>query len=101
MLAKFPFQDTVLTDHGIPPSAVLRLSTRFLKACSNEKRDEILHKFYDFRVMQNECLPSIDCTDSTGIESYWMAMGKMTTLSDQSIRRFGNLAQLCKILLVL
>ena len=71
---------------------MLHLSTRFFKACSDEQRDEIL---------PNEHFPSIDCTDSTGIESYWMAMGKMTTLSEQSICRFGNLAQLCKILLVL
>ena len=62
----------------------------------------ILSEFREFRAIPDECLPTLDfpTTDSSGIESFWMAMSEIT-LSDQTIYRFGNLNKLCKILLVL
>ena len=59
-----------------------------------------MSEFGDFRATPNE-LTTIDYSDYNGIESFWMAMGEITTLSDKTIHRFGNLAELCKILLVL
>ena len=111
MFAKFPFKDPVLSDlslldprqrEHVPPASVVRLCSRFFTACPSDQRDDILSEFRDFRATSDECLPTLDfpTTDSPGIESFWMAMSEIT-LSDQTIYRFGNLAKLCKILLVL
>ena len=111
MFAKFPFKDSVLTDLSlldphqreiISLASVVRLCSRFFTACPSEQRDDILNEFRDFRATPDEYLPTLDfpTTDSSGIESFWMAMSEIT-LSDQTVYRFGNLAKLCKILLVL
>ena len=111
MFAKFPFKDSVLSDlslldprqrEHVPSASVVRLCSRIFTACPSDQRDDILSEFRDFRVTSDECLPTLDfpTTDSPRIESFWMAMSEIT-LSDQTIYRFGNLAKLCKILLVL
>ena len=87
---------------NVSPASVVHLCSRFFTACPSEQRDDILSEFRDFRATPDEYLPTLDfpTTDSSGIESFWMAMSEIT-LSDQTIYRFGNLAKLCKILLVL
>ena len=111
MFAKFPFKDPVLSDlslldphqrEHVPPASVVHLCSRFFTACPSDQWDDILSEFRDFRATPDECLPTLDfpTTESPGIESFWMAMSEIT-LSDQTIYRFGNLAKLCKILLVL
>ena len=87
---------------NVSPASVVHLCSRFFTACPSEQRDDILSEFRDFRATPDEYLPTLDfpTTDSSGIDSFWMAMSEIT-LSDQTIYRFGNLAKLCKILLVL
>ena len=93
--AKFPFKDPVLSDlslldprqrEHVPPTSVVRLCSRFFTACPSDQWDDILSEFRDFRATPDECVLTLDfpTTDSPGIESFWMAMSKIT-LSDQTI----------------
>ena len=89
MFVKFPFKDPVLKDlslldrlqrENVPPASVVRLCSRFFTACPSDQRDDILSEFREFRAIPDECLPTLDfpTTDSSGIESFWMAMSEIS-----------------------
>ena len=106
ILSKFPFKDQTLDDLSIldpckrlqiTPPSVLRLCQRFEKRTPQEL-DDILWELNDYRVMPENQLPIYEDGD---LDQFWFSMGQMQKPGDTSLKRFGNLAGLCKTLLVL
>ena len=106
LLSKFPFKDQTLDDLNIldpckrlviTPPSILRLCQRFEKRNPHEL-DDIVCELNDYRVMPENQLPSYENGD---LDQFWFSMGKIEKPGDTSLKRFGNLAGLCKTLLVL
>ena len=111
MLAKFPFSDDTLKNLAFLDPRTRRTSTVSvtgiinLASCfsslSTDETDSLIMEFRDYRVAPDDQLPVFVSSDTAAVEHFWVAMGKLTCVTDVTLLQFGTLVKIAKILLVL
>ena len=106
IVSKFPFTDRIVSDLGmlnpqncysVTSASVTRLLNRFYKQCSTDVLDELLKEWHEYQSLLDNQLPKY-----RSLEDFWASMGQLPLPGGESgVKRFGNLSNLCKLLLVL
>jgi hypothetical protein len=107
MIAKFPFEETILADFGfINPSdavksmdtaAILRLAARF-RATEDMSMDRLADESNDFQLMSPAELPTFD-EKTTRVDEWWQKVLSMKTV--MGARRFPMLSLLMQAVLTI
>ena len=109
IIVKFPFKDQTLADlkvldprrrMEVTAASIIRLCNRFNKR-TPEELDDVLSELNDYRVVPENQLPPVNCDEAGALEHFWFLISCILKPGDSSQKRFINLSQLCKILLVL
>ena len=76
---------------------VIRLLKRFNKTCSAEEMDTVLKEWQEFKSLPDDNLPTC-----VSLEHFWFCIGQIPLPAGEvGEKRFGNLANFRKLLLVL
>ena len=109
ILAKFPFADDTLKDLAFldprnrektTSSGLIALANRFTEFTTDEI-DDLVTEFRDYRVALDIELPEVSADVSAALDHFWAAVAEVRSVTDSETCRFGTLARLAKILLVL
>ena len=105
IVSKFLFTDRIVSDLGmlnpqnrysVTSSSVTRLLNCFYKQCSTDVMDELLKEWHEYQSLPDNQLPKY-----RSLEDFWASMGQLPLPGGESgVNRFGNLSNLCKLLLV-
>ena len=110
MLDKFPFREETIKDLIVldprnrlkaTAQSVLRLMERFIQTSTEDDCDQIQQELRDFKSMPESQLPEFDHTRPSGLDHFWANLGDMTQPGNSEEKRFAQLSNLCKVLLVL
>lgn len=83
--------------HKISSVQLIRLLNRFYKTCSAEEMDTVLKEWQEFKSLPADSLPRCE-----SLEHLSSCIGKIPLPAGEvGEKRFGNLANFCKLLLVL
>ena len=106
MIIKFPFTDCTVSDlgmlnphnrHHVSTASVTRLLKRFYKQCSIDDMDTVLMELREYKSLPESQLP-----EHKSLEDFWARMGVLPKPAGAiHEKRFGHLANFCKLLLVL
>lgn len=109
MIEKFPFNDTIIQPLAFldprnrgktSPAGIIQLANRFT-SLSPDEMDTLGMEFYDYRASPLDHLPTFDGKEAGAVDQFWAAMGKVKSVINSDVLRFGVLAQFAQILLVL
>ena len=106
IIRKFPFTDRVISDLGIlnpqklyrvSSASITRLLNRFCKQCSTDEMDTILKQWHEYQSLPDDQLPKY-----SSLEEFRASMGQLPLGGgDEDAKHFGDLANMCKLLLIL
>lgn len=106
IIAKFPFTDKTIgalslldpcNRHKVSSVSVTMLLSRFCKQSSTDEVDTVLKEWHEY-----QSLPSNQLPEFKSLEEFWASMGRLPLPAGEvGTKRFGNLANFCKLLLVL
>ena len=110
MLDKFPFREETIKDLIVldprnrlkaTAQSVLRLMEHFVQTSTEDDRDQIQQELRYFKSMPESQLPEFNHTRLSGLDHFWANLGDMTQPGNSEEKRFAQLSNLCKVLLVL
>ena len=109
ILAKFPFADETIKELAfLDPrnrdkttiTGLIRLANRFTTFTA-DKINDLVTEFRDYRAISDSDLPGLGINEHTALDHFWAAVAEIQSVADSEMHRFGLLAHLAKILLVL
>ena len=102
VLAKFPFADDLafLDPRNREKTTSSALANRFTEFTTDEI-DDLVTEFRDYRAALDIELPEVSADMPAALDYFWAAVAEVHSVTDSETCRFGTLARLAKILLVL
>ena len=79
---------------------MVTLANRFTEFTADEI-DDLVTEFRDYRAALDSELPEVSADAHAALDHFWAAAAEVRSVTDSETYRFGTLAQLAKILLVL
>ena len=79
---------------------LVQLANRFT-SFSPDELDSLNLEFLDYRASPLDQLPTYEVDRAGGIDHFWAAMAKVTSVMNLEVFRFGTLSSLAQVLLVL
>ena len=110
MLDKFPFHNETIRDLAIldprnrlsvTAASVSRLVRRFMQGTTVDDHDQLQKELRDFKSMPENQLPDVDIANPCGLDNFWADMSDIKQPGNLEEKRFQQLSDLCKVLLVL